>query len=153
MNSVNHEGAVVSPYTVKAIEIAARRGVSLTDTRRFVLELLLEAARPVGAYRILETMQVQGARAMPPTVYRALNFLLENGLVHRIESLNAFIACTQGSDRHDVQFLICDTCGGAEEIADSRVSSLLQKLAKSAGFRADRQIVEVKGQCGDCGAR
>ena len=95
----------------RAARVAADRGVSLTETRRRVFELVLKAGQPVGAYRLMEAMRNPGGRVMPPTVYRALNFLLDNGLVHRIESLNAFIACAGVDHDHEGQFLICSDCG------------------------------------------
>ena len=105
------------------------QGVALTETRRKVFELVIKAGQPVGAYRLLEAMQDKGTRVMPPTVYRALNFLQGKGLVHRIESLNAFVACTHSDHAHEGQFLICSDCGKSEELADESVSALLREQA------------------------
>jgi Fur family zinc uptake transcriptional regulator len=128
----------------------ADHGVGLTDTRRKVFELVIKAGQPVGAYRLLEAMQDKGTRVMPPTVYRALNFLQGKGLVHRIESLNAFIACTQHEHEHEGQFLICSDCGKTEELADESVSEMLREKASAHGFTLTQQTIELRGLCKDC---
>ena len=128
----------------------ADHGVGLTDTRRKVFELVIKAGQPVGAYRLLEAMQDKGTRVMPPTVYRALNFLQGKGLVHRIESLNAFVACTQHEHEHEGQFLICSDCGKTEELADESVSEMLREKASAHGFTLTQQTIELKGLCKDC---
>jgi Fur family zinc uptake transcriptional regulator len=128
----------------------ADHGVGLTDTRRKVFELVIKAGQPVGAYRLLEAMQDKGTRVMPPTVYRALNFLQGKGLVHRIESLNAFIACTQHEQEHEGQFLICSDCGKTEELADESVSEMLREKASAHGFTLTQQTIELRGLCKDC---
>jgi Fur family zinc uptake transcriptional regulator len=128
-------------------------GVSLTETRRKVFELVVKAGRPVGAYRLLEAMQSKGTRVMPPTVYRALNFLQGKGLVHRIESLNAFVACQHADGSHDKQFLICNKCGRTEELTDEDIPALLRERAKALGFTIANQVIELRGQCGNCTGR
>lgn len=125
-------------------------GVGLTETRRKVFELVIKAGQPVGAYRLLEAMQDKGTRVMPPTVYRALNFLQGKGLVHRIESLNAFVACTQHEHEHEGQFLICSDCGKTEELADESVSEMLRDKATAHGFTLLQQTIELRGLCKDC---
>jgi Fur family zinc uptake transcriptional regulator len=134
----------------KMTRAEADHGIGLTDTRRKVFELVIKAGQPVGAYRLLEAMQDKGTRVMPPTVYRALNFLQGKGLVHRIESLNAFIACTQHEHEHEGQFLICSDCGKTEELADESVSEMLREKASAHGFTLTQQTIELKGLCKDC---
>jgi Fur family zinc uptake transcriptional regulator len=136
-----------------AAQAASEQGVGLTDTRRRVFELVIKAGQPVGAYRLLEAMQDKGTRVMPPTVYRALNFLQGKGLVHRIESLNAFVACTHADHAHEGQFLICTDCGKSEELAEERVSSLLREQARNHGFTLTQQTIELKGKCKDCAGK
>ncbi len=133
-----------------AEHVASEQGVGLTETRRKVFELVIKAGQPVGAYRLLEAMQDKGTRVMPPTVYRALNFLQGKGLVHRIESLNAFVACTRSGHDHEGQFLICSECGKTEELTDESVSAMLRERAKSHGFTLVQQTIELKGLCADC---
>jgi Fur family transcriptional regulator, zinc uptake regulator len=134
----------------KMTRAEADHGIGLTDTRRKVFELVIKAGQPVGAYRLLEAMQDKGTRVMPPTVYRALNFLQGKGLVHRIESLNAFIACTQHEHEHEGQFLICSDCGKTEELADESVSEMLREKASAHGFTLTQQTIELKGLCKEC---
>jgi len=134
----------------KMTRAEADHGVGLTETRRKVFELVLKAGQPVGAYRLLEAMQDKGTRVMPPTVYRALNFLQGKGLVHRIESLNAFVACTQHEHEHEGQFLICSDCGKSEELADESVSEMLREKAEAHGFTLTQQTIELRGLCKDC---
>ncbi len=133
-----------------AVHSHADHGVGLTETRRKVFDLVVKAGQPVGAYRLLEAMQDKGTRVMPPTVYRALNFLQGKGLVHRIESLNAFIACTRSEQEHEGQFLICSDCGKTEELADESVSEMLRERATSHGFTLTQQTIELRGLCKDC---
>ena len=128
----------------------ADQGIGLTETRRKVFDLVIKAGQPVGAYRLLEAMQDKGTRVMPPTVYRALNFLKGKGLVHRIESLNAFIACTQHEHEHEGQFLICSDCGKTQELVDESVSEMLREKAEAHGFTLIQQTIELKGLCKDC---
>src|SRR3984885_15017880 len=136
----------------KMTRAEADHGVGLTDTRRKVFELVIKAGQPVGAYRLLEAMQDKGTRVMPPKVYRALSFLQGRGLVHRIESLNAFVACTRGEHEHEHngQFLICSNCGRSDELDDGAVSDRLRECADSHGFRLSHQTIELRGLCADC---
>src|ERR1700743_874121 len=133
----------------KGATTASDQGTGLTEARRKVLDLVIKAGQPVGAYRLLEAMQDKGTRVMPPTVYRALNFLQGKGLVHRIESLNAFVACTQHEHEHEGQFLICFDCGKTEELADESVSHLLRDKASAHGFVLQQQTIELRGLCKD----
>ena len=136
----------------KMTRTEADQGIGLTETRRKVFDLVIKAGQPVGAYRLLEAMQDKGTRVMPPTVYRALNFLQGKGLVHRIESLNAFVACTQHEHEHEGQFLICSDCGKTQELADESVSEMLREKAEAHGFTLIQQTIELKGLCKDCAA-
>ncbi len=134
----------------KAAVLCERRGARLTELRRRVLELVWRSHEPVGAYAILEQLQRERGGAAPPTVYRALDFLLELGLVHRIESLNAFIGCPIPDLRHRSQFLICTRCSGVAEIDDSRIDRAILASATAAGFALDRSMVELRGVCPRC---
>ena len=138
-----------------AAAACARRGAQLTPLRREVLRLVLEAEGPVGAYALLDRLKETRAGAAPPTVYRALDFLLEHGLIHRIERLNAFIGCAEaGRDHHHPhQFLICRRCGETAEIADHAAAHALEAAAKAQGFRPERMVVEIEGLCAACAAQ
>ena len=114
----------------------------MTPLRRRVLELVWNSHRPVGAYAILDDLREGDKAAAPPTVYRALDFLMEQGLIHRIESLNAFVGCDHPEDRHVSQFLICAHCGAAVEIDDRGIANPVKKSAADAGFTVNRFTVE-----------
>jgi len=126
-----------------------------------VLRLVLEAEAPIGAYALLDQLKASRAKAAPPTVYRALDFLLEQGLIHRLERLNAFMGCAEALDGHGHhhdhahdhphQFLICRGCGATREISDHGVAEAISAAAAKAGFSAARSTVEIEGYCGKCG--
>lgn len=144
---------------VRAEEACRRRGVQLTALRRQVLGLVLEAGQPIGAYALLDRLRAARPGAAPPTVYRALDFLLEQGLVHRIERLNAFVPCVDASAAgachahdHAHQFLICGRCGATSELCDPAVAQAIGAAAAGLGFAAGRVTVEVEGTCARCRA-
>ena len=134
----------------KAASLCDRRGARLTAIRRRVLELVWRSHQPVGAYKILGRLKRNGKRAAPPTVYRALDFLLENGLVHRLESLSAYIGCPHPEQRHTSQFLICRQCSGVAEIYDPGISTAVSTSAAAAGFVVSRLTIELQGLCPRC---
>ncbi|WP_301358761.1 zinc uptake transcriptional repressor Zur [Stutzerimonas nitrititolerans] len=141
----------VSSALAEADTLCARQGVRLTALRKRVLELVWQSHKPLGAYDILAVLSEQdGRRAAPPTVYRALDFLLENGLVHRIASLNAFIGCSHPEHPHQGQFLICRSCHTAIELENTAVSDAIAAAAASVDFQAEAQTVEVVGICAPC---
>lgn len=143
----------------RAEALCQTRGVQLTPLRRDVLRLVLEAEAPIGAYALLDQLKASRAKAAPPTVYRALDFLLEQGLIHRLERLNAFIGCVEARDGHDHdhahdhphQFLICRGCGATREISDHAVAAAIAAAAMRVGFSAARATVEIEGLCAKCG--
>jgi len=129
-----------------------KRGLRLTEIRLQVLELIAASDKPVKAYDLLDRLKDDRSNAAPPTVYRALDFLLENGFIHKLESINAYVSCHHPSVAHHVPFLICDECESATEICDERVARLLSDQAKALGFQARAQTLEVHGKCKRCGA-
>ncbi|HJN03898.1 MAG TPA: transcriptional repressor [Alphaproteobacteria bacterium] len=135
-----------------AEEICRARGLRLTARRRRVLELIWQQHRPVGAYDLLERLRRERGRAAPPTVYRALDFLRENGFVHRIESLNAYVGCGAPGARHSGQFLICRRCRAVAELDDTGIAEMIDARARAAGFEATGQTIEVSGLCPQCSA-
>src|SRR5215472_8038669 len=127
------------------------RGQRLTPIRRHVLAALLVSHRPLGAYEIMERLAPRGPRPAPITVYRALEFLRENGLVHRIESRNAFIACVHNHAAADlVVFLICESCGAVGEACSAEVASTVASAARAAGFTPKSPVIEISGICTHC---
>lgn len=139
---------------VAAVKAACKeRGLRLTPIRAYVLELIAEADRPLKAYDLLDRVREGGGpgAAAPPTVYRALDFLLGNGFIHRLASINAFVACHHPSSRpHSVPFLICDQCHEAVELEDERVVESLETRARALGFTPLAQTLEVHGLCAAC---
>ena len=123
-------------------------GERLTTSRKRVLELLLESGQPIKAYDLMAAFQPGAAPAKPPTVYRALEFLEKQGLVHRIQSLNAYVACRR-EEGHAAAFLICDCCGATDEI-DPPVGGMLNEVAGAKGFTVQAVTVEAHGLCADC---
>src|SRR5438270_9404339 len=134
--------------------LCVKRGERLTAMRRKVLEALTANHKPLGAYEIIEQVAVQGPRPAPITVYRALDFLTAQGLVHRIESRNAFLACinNHASDA-PVIFLICEQCGAVGEAPSAAVTDSLNAAAKGAGFAPKAQVIEITGVCRHCRTR
>jgi Fur family zinc uptake transcriptional regulator len=137
-----------------ALDAAERRCVAAgqrwTPSRHRTYELLLRASAPVKAYDLISSYAVEGeALAKPPTIYRALEFLTAQGLAHRIESLNAFLACRGDHGGETAQFLICDGCGHVEELELGVQSSAIE-AAQRRGFKTSRVVVEVHGACVDC---
>lgn len=162
----NHQSC--RDYALVAAErVCAARGLKLTAQRRRVLELIWQSHAPVGAYEILRRLsdtQDQGLppRALahsparpiaPPTVYRALDFLRGQGLIHRIESLNAYVGCVHPDGAHGGQFLICGDCGAAAEFHDPRVETAILRRAEELGFAVRRKTVEIEGLCPPCQTR
>ena len=126
------------------------RGVRLTHLRRRVLELVWGSHEPVKAYDILDKLRDENFSSAPPTVYRALDFLQAEGLVHKIESLNAYVGCASPEQRHISQFLICHQCGSVAEIDDPEIRKLLARKAATLGFHIDHEMIEINGMCSAC---
>ena len=149
-----HANTPCSPQELDAFlrvadEIAEAHGQRMTKIRRKVLSLLIESPEPAKAYDLIGQLDGEGA-AKPPTVYRALDFLQELGLAHKIESLNAYVACGHASHKHSAIFLICETCGGAEELHSVTTSQALRAETEAAGFQLRRAVIEARGLCRAC---
>ncbi|PZN34922.1 MAG: Fur family transcriptional regulator [Proteobacteria bacterium] len=136
-----------------AEKVCAERDLQLTPIRRRVLELIWQRHAPIGAYDILGSLKKHEGALAPPTVYRALEFLLEAGLIHRIDALNAFVGCEMPDSEHAGQFLICRSCQSVTELEDASITQLIRKKALAAGFAPDAQEVEIKGICAQCRKR
>ncbi len=129
----------------------ARRGLQLTPSRASVVTILAERDAPLGAYAIIEALtKREGKPIAPPTVYRALDFLIEHGFLHRLESRNAYAPCAHLDHEHRGIMLSCETCGRSVEIEDDSVGAAIDRAADSAGFSVKRRVIEVAGLCADC---
>jgi Fur family transcriptional regulator, zinc uptake regulator len=133
-----------------AEEVCTRRKVSLTPLRKRVLEIVWRAHEPIGAYQILAEIGKDREKVGPPTVYRALEFLQDAGLVHRLDALNAFVGCDHPDEGHAAQFLICSKCHRVAEIEDPGLTRALGERARSSGFCFESGAVEIKALCDDC---
>jgi len=149
----DHDHGRCTADAIKHAEtLCAERAQRLTPIRRQVLEVLLESHKPLGAYEIIERAAAGGAtRPAPITIYRALDFLRTNGLVHRIESRNAFVACVGDHTTGElVVFLICEHCGEVGEAASTAVADELKSAARNAGFTPKAPVIEISGVCANC---
>jgi Fur family transcriptional regulator, zinc uptake regulator len=139
-----------SAAILHAEELCTARAQRLTPMRRHVLEALLASHKPLGAYEIMDRLG-QRSRPAPITVYRALDFLRENGLVHRIESRNAFVACVRHhADSDPVVFLICERCGTVGEAPGGTVTESLKGSCRAVGFTPKSPVIEIAGICSHC---
>jgi Fur family zinc uptake transcriptional regulator len=143
-------GHCVEDALDRADSVCLAQGARLTELRRAVLELVWRGHEPVGAYALLDALKEAHPNAAPPTIYRALDFLAAHGLIHRIESLNAYIGCAHPERPHAGQFLICAKCSSAAEIDDPSITRALAKSANGLGFAVTRQTVELSGLCPSC---
>lgn len=140
----------------KAISLAEikafckEREIKLTPLRQDVLTLVCRSTQPLGAYEILRQLRKHRPNAEPPTVYRVLEFLQSESLIHRIDSSNAYIACIHPHKSHGSQLLLCKTCGDATEIDDKKITKTLQNFAEFYGFTLTTDLTELRGVCKEC---
>lgn len=134
----------------RAESISAARGARLTPVRRRALEILLESHRAMGAYEVLERLAGEGFGHQPPVAYRALEFLVEQGLAHRIRRLNAFAACMSPGEAHSPVFFICRSCDAVAESRAAAVRGALEVAAAGIGFAVERMNIEALGLCPAC---
>ena len=151
--SAHDHSTCIDKALATARRLCEERGIRLTPLREEVLQLVWQSHKPLGAYAILDQLAEQSPgtkRQAPPTVYRALEFLLEHGLVHRINSLNAFIGCSQPRAQHHSHFLICQDCKSTVEIVDTILDDTIQSLAQRSQFTTTSTFVEITGHCSSC---
>ncbi len=145
--AAHDHGRCISAAMTAAESACALDGLRLTPVRRRTLEILLEAHEALGAYDVLARLDADGFGSKPPVAYRALTFLVDAGLAHRIERLNAFVACVHPGTDHDPAFMICKSCG---TVAEGEAGSAMQSSAAAAGFQIERTVVEATGVCPSC---
>ncbi len=135
----------------RAESVCLSRGVRFTPQRKRVYELICTNKSASSAYELLEQLKQSEPQAKPPTIYRALDFLLKQGLIHRVESENSFITCSScGMNKHYSHLLICDQCGNVAELQDDNLIALLAKNAEKHGFRITNHVIETHGTCHNC---
>ena len=140
----------IADAIASAQAVCGHRGARFTKLRKRVLELIWASHHPVGAYDLLERLGNERGRVAPPTVYRVLEFLTGHGLVHRIDSLNAFVGCAHPGQRHRAYFLICRMCRCIAEIDDEDLGSAVERCAGVADFVIERETIELLGLCPRC---
>ena len=143
-------GPCASKALAQADALMAAKGARMTPVRRRTLEILLEAHRAMGAYDVLTRLAAEGYGNQPPVAYRALDFLEEQGLAHRIRRLNAFTACMHPGQPHAPAFLICRICDLVSEAPAAEVITALNEAATRRGFQIERSTVEAVGLCPAC---
>jgi Fur family transcriptional regulator, zinc uptake regulator len=121
----------------------------LNAKEELVLEALRKLGKPTSAYDLIDELKSEGVKA-PPTVYRALGRLIDGGLVHRLESLNAFVACTHSHSQDAVAFAVCDDCGSVSEFESEQLSDILEDWAQKVGFGLRQKTLELRGRCSSC---
>lgn len=134
----------------QAARICSARGQTLTPLRRRVFEIVLAAERPLGAYDVLDVLAAERGRVAPPTVYRSLDFLVSHGLVHKVLSVNGFVACSAAARPHDAQLFICGSCGTSVEVARQPHAGLIEEEAEALDFAIESVVLEVHGRCHTC---
>lgn len=145
-----HGKADISAAISRAENLVQAQGLRLTPVRRRALEILLEADGALGAYDVLARLSADGFGSQPPVAYRALDFLVEHGLAHRLRRINAFTACTHPGEAHHAAFLICRICKRVEEMHAEHLRATLDNDARRAGFEVERTSLEASGLCPDC---
>lgn len=134
----------------EADAFCVERNLRFTPVRRRTLGILLESHCALGAYEVLARLADEGFGSKPPVAYRALSFLLDNRFIHRVERLNAYIACSHPGAKHDPAFLICTGCGSVAEASVTQSSGTLGRTARKIGFQIEHATLEAEGQCPDC---
>lgn len=149
-SSHHDHGRCIAAGLARAEKVCRGQQERLTDNRRQVLELLLAEHRLAGAYEILERFDWKGRKPAPAQIYRALAFLETMGLVHRIASRNAYVACSSQGEGHGTVLLVCEKCGIVAEPSMDSLSGTVQELTAEAGFELHSHVLEVMGRCPDC---
>ncbi len=143
-------GHCVAAAMAAAEERCAAAGLHFTPVRRKALEILLQEHRALGAYEVLDRLREAGFGSQPPVAYRALDFLVAHGFAHKIERLNAFVACAHPGTSHSPAFMICRVCDSVAEAQATPARGALGQAAREAGFRIERTVVEAEGVCPSC---
>lgn len=139
-----------STAVAQAEAICQRKGVRFTKLREQVFQLIWQSHKPITAYKLLDLIKDSDFSATPPTVYRTLDFLMEQGLIHRINSLNAYVGCCQLGNSHTGTFMICQQCGQAQEVDDQGISDAIRDISKGFQFQVNGYATEIYGVCPSC---
>tara|TARA_R110002049_G_scaffold252264_2_gene427283 strand:- start:18920 stop:19378 length:459 start_codon:yes stop_codon:yes gene_type:complete len=150
MRERHRHNVCIKDALARAERVCAKRAIRLTPIRRKVLELIWQSHKPVKAYDLLASLSTEGHIEKPPTVYRALDFLLENHLIHKIESSNAFIGCEIDHNKLDSKFFVCDECDEVKEMHEPKLDKTLLETSQKQGFIPNQTSIEIHGTCARC---
>ena len=150
MRKNHHHSKCIKEALKRAETVCAERDIRLTPIRKRVLELVWQSHQPVKAYDLLAQLSTDGHVEKPPTVYRALQFLQENNLIHRIESSNGYIGCEYEHKEMDSKFFVCDQCHEVEELHETKLDKTLNEMSKKQGFIPNQTNIEIHGTCANC---
>lgn len=146
-----HDHKTCISTSMDSVEAACEeRGLQLTKVRRRVLEILLKDHQAMGAYQVLDVLREEGLGSQPPVAYRALDFLVKNGFAHKIESKNAFVACSMPHEEHMPSFLICQNCDAVSEARGGPALRPISRVIAESGFQVENAMIEVNGLCQAC---
>ena len=147
----SHDHSDCMHHALKAAEsICSVQNIRLTPARKRILELICASHQAIGAYQLLDQLKQEDSKAKPATIYRALDFLIDAGLVHKVQSLNAYIGCLTADKDHHSAILICDQCNNAYEIDATSLYENLFDMSKTFGFKPSHLTLELHGLCADC---
>jgi len=147
----HHDHALCIGTAISAADaLCEKKALRLTPVRRKTLEILLQEHRAIGAYEMLDHLREAGFGSQPPVAYRALEFLVANGLAHKIERLNAFIACTHPGAKHSPAFMICRLCQSVAEAQSTHIGGSFIDAADAVGFHIEQTAIEAEGVCPAC---
>ena len=150
MRERHRHNLCIKDALTRAEQVCSKRSIRLTPTRRKVLELIWQSHKPIKAYGLLAKLSTEGHIEKPPTVYRALDFLLENHLIHKIESSNAFIGCEVDHNKLDSKFFVCDECKEVKEMYEPKLDKTLLETSQKQGFVPNQTSIEIHGTCARC---
>ena len=150
MKSCKSHKSCIKEALIEAKTICDQRGVKLTKLRETVLKLIWKNHTYVKAYDLLEELKKIDDSAKPPTVYRSLDFLMENGFIHKIQSLNAFVGCSHPGEHNECYFLICKECRNIEECHSENINKFVQSTSSNNNFSANQVTLEISGICQEC---
>tara|TARA_S200000501_G_scaffold170948_3_gene161054 strand:- start:1889 stop:2347 length:459 start_codon:yes stop_codon:yes gene_type:complete len=150
MRNCKDHKTCINEALIKAETICKQKGVKFTKLRKQVLKLIWKSHSYVKAYDLLEELKKIDSSAKPPTVYRSLDFLIDNGFIHKVQSLNAFVACTHPQEHKECYFLICKNCKSIEECCSEKISKVMNSEATRNNFNTNQVTLEISGICQEC---
>ena len=151
MNKNSKSASELKASISRVVEICKSNNLGFTDIRKQVFEIIVKKNKPIKAYEILDEIRnISGKPSHPPTVYRAIDFLIENGFVHKLNSINSFVGCFHPKAHEECYFLICKKCNLYQECCDDSLKDRISKTAEHKNFLISNTTLEIEGHCLDC---